>query len=461
MFDTSRGLECGPNLTRGAELEHQQRLQAQEAQNSPDHVRVAQQPIEGGQQGALSGDELRKEAFAKYAFYSPFKELHSDLSRRLEYINILAIIRAYHSCDRFDLIKHGYDWTESFKILVTILQKVVEELHTSFIRVVELGFLAVENGLHDLAQLLFSRLLHPLDEHQVLYDDSKRKSLLRIARYLQERQLECEAARVFERITRIHDLPKILHDIDPRDLLAKSFTALEDLASPVLRDLWQKVYGSGQAPQNCNLPAWHRAARQHSCELADAVLMVPASHHLYGDLLGQGMLHFAAAMGSRSMVEAALRANGPIDSRDKFSRTALMVAAANGYSNVCSRLLECHADPQSRDCLCRTVLEIAAAQCHLEVVEVLVNGGARVNPRVAGVNTPILAAIGSHNQERDNVGVIRYLLYQGADVHFIPPGGTNNAIGAAGQKGLAALATEMLQLQPPNPSIWAPGFLDG
>lgn len=341
-----------------------------------------------------------------------------------------------------------------------MLQKIVGELHTSFIRVVELGFVAVDRGLQDLAQLLFSRLLHPLDEYEVLYDDAKRTSLLRIARYLQEHQLECEAARVFERISRIRDLPTYLLDTDPQELLAKSFISMEKLTSPLLLELWHKTYGTWEAHSNHNLPAWHRAARQQVCGLASTVQTFSADQHLQCDMLGQGMLHIAAATGSTSMVEAALSTNGDIDSRDNFGRTALIIAAADGHADICSRLLACHADAEARDCCNRTVLEIAATCGHLDAVKVLVAGGALVNPNFVDLSTPILAALDSHNQERDNLGVIRYLLHEGANVYTIPFRGMHNAISAAEEKGLIALAAEMRLLQPRNSHIWAPGFLN-
>lgn len=60
---SSNDLECGPNLTKSAEQEHQQRLR--NTQITPNRTVATPQAGEEAEQGGMSVDQLRQEAFAK------------------------------------------------------------------------------------------------------------------------------------------------------------------------------------------------------------------------------------------------------------------------------------------------------------------------------------------------------------------------------------------------------------
>ena len=380
------------------------------------------------------------------------------LDSSLEYSRVCVDIKGYYGYDRLHLSQQGLCSNEPYKDFNLIIEMVTEELHSSFIDVVERAFCAADRGLHDLTQLLLSRVLHALDDDPGLYDDRKRQSLLGIARYFQDREQGWEAERVLERVTWLQHLPASPPDDDVHHLLANSYGKRAGLASQVLRNMWQKGFGSRSVPPNCTLPSWHRAVRRGYPRIAGVISELDGMGLSQCDLLNQQALHIAASIGDINLLDSCLKAGVAVDARDAFSRTALMLAAAHGHIEICSHLRDRHANLENRDRLYRTALEIAAHGGHLILVQKFITWGLPVNPDIIKTFSPLIAAIEGHNEGRDNTQVVLYLVDAGADVHITRGADKKNAVFLAQEKGLVGVVGEMLRRYPQNPYTYQWNF---
>ncbi|NXB47734.1 ANKE1 protein, partial [Leucopsar rothschildi] len=101
----------------------------------------------------------------------------------------------------------------------------------------------------------------------------------------------------------------------------------------------------------------------------------------------------------------------PVDIKDKYYKTPLMVACASGNIVLVEFLLEKGADVNATDNFLWTPLHHACYNGHLDIAEVLVKAGAAVNAPAIGNATPLMRAI-----EACRLDMVYFLITAGADV---------------------------------------------
>lgn len=89
-----------------------------------------------------------------------------------------------------------------------------------------------------------------------------------------------------------------------------------------------------------------------------------------------GAIHFAAARGKGSIVQALLDDGAPVDTRNAAGQTALHCASRNGHYDVVKQLLEKPADVNAKDENDQTALHGAAGHGYETVVRILLDSGA-------------------------------------------------------------------------------------
>ncbi|XP_053830756.1 ankyrin repeat and EF-hand domain-containing protein 1 isoform X2 [Vidua macroura] len=108
----------------------------------------------------------------------------------------------------------------------------------------------------------------------------------------------------------------------------------------------------------------------------------------------------------------------PVDIKDKYYKTPLMVACASGNIVLVEFLLEKGADVNATDNFLWTPLHHACYNGHLDIAEVLVKAGAAVNAPAIGDATPLMRAI-----EACRLDMVYFLITAGADVQAINSNG--------------------------------------
>ncbi|NXP57440.1 ANKE1 protein, partial [Chloropsis cyanopogon] len=101
----------------------------------------------------------------------------------------------------------------------------------------------------------------------------------------------------------------------------------------------------------------------------------------------------------------------PVDIKDKYYKTPLMVACASGNIVLVEFLLEKGADVNATDNFLWTPLHHACYNGHLDIAELLVRAGAAVNAPAIGDATPLMRAI-----EACRLDMVYFLITAGADV---------------------------------------------
>jgi ankyrin repeat protein len=132
-------------------------------------------------------------------------------------------------------------------------------------------------------------------------------------------------------------------------------------------------------------------------------------------------LMHAAAAGRVDEVSKLLRAGANVNEKiPELGLTALMLAAGRGHLEVVKLLLKAGADPNAAGGVAHvgfyTPLTMAMErrnQNRLEVIDALIGGGARLNPRVPFPQSPLGAAV-----EKNDIEMIRALLKRGSDVNW-------------------------------------------
>ena len=119
----------------------------------------------------------------------------------------------------------------------------------------------------------------------------------------------------------------------------------------------------------------------------------------------------AARRGDYNTLTNAFLKGLPVDTRDRYYKTALMVACSNGDINIAKFLLDCGADVNAKDNFKWTALHHACISGKLDVVEMLLENGADLNPIALGGATPLMKAI-----QTSRVELVQYLIDKGAKV---------------------------------------------
>ena len=122
-------------------------------------------------------------------------------------------------------------------------------------------------------------------------------------------------------------------------------------------------------------------------------------------------LNHAARNGDLHTLLDAFKRGLPVDIRDKYYKTPLMVAASRGDLHTCQFLLSCNADVNAYDNFKWTALHHASHAGQLDVVKLLVESGADLNALTLTQATPFMRAV-----ESASYPVVEYLLQKGAKI---------------------------------------------
>jgi ankyrin repeat protein len=122
-------------------------------------------------------------------------------------------------------------------------------------------------------------------------------------------------------------------------------------------------------------------------------------------------INHAARNGDLHTLLDAFKRGLPVDIRDKYYKTPLMVAASRGDLHTCQFLLSCNADVNAYDNFKWTALHHASHAGQLDVVKLLVESGADLNALTLTQATPFMRAV-----ESASYPVVEYLLQKGAKI---------------------------------------------
>ncbi|XP_005525496.1 PREDICTED: ankyrin repeat and EF-hand domain-containing protein 1 [Pseudopodoces humilis] len=122
-------------------------------------------------------------------------------------------------------------------------------------------------------------------------------------------------------------------------------------------------------------------------------------------------INYLVREGDFVSLQKAFDEDVPVDIKDKYYKTPLMVACASGNIVLVEFLLEKGADVNATDNFLWTPLHHACYNGHLDIAEVLVKAGASVNAPAIGSATPLMRAI-----EACRLDMVYFLITAGADV---------------------------------------------
>jgi ankyrin repeat protein len=156
----------------------------------------------------------------------------------------------------------------------------------------------------------------------------------------------------------------------------------------------------------------------------------------------QTPLMYAVMQGDAALVKVLLSKGARLDLQNKENETALSLAKKNGLEYI-AQLLE-KPDRVSKEALKQVVstgnhLFVAVKQGHINQVKTLINGGADVDLRAPGGDTPLIVAADENKLE-----IVRLLLHLGADVNAIN-GANDTALIRASIKGHTSVVKELLK----------------
>ncbi len=147
----------------------------------------------------------------------------------------------------------------------------------------------------------------------------------------------------------------------------------------------------------------------------------PEAVRVYDDD-GFTLLHLAAREGREEILGFLLEKGAPVSARSRDGEGAMPLhqAAARGYRGCVELLLANGADINAMDRHISdghrfrrfTALCFAVHNGHYELVELLINRGAEVNPTVKVTHTPLYIAV-----RKENLKMARLLIEKGADVN--------------------------------------------
>ena len=276
------------------------------------------------------------------------------------------------------------------------------------------GYEADEREQVDKATWIYQLLLRELDAIE-LPDGRKISLLLKISRFYQRTNFHVESERTLEKVASLRG--QTSHPLSTEEFIphAKSLEKTSMAATDAYTKLPQHELPMELHGDPC--PALHRAFQQGSSSLRTATLLAAKDRPPPVDILGQSIIHAAALVGDSDLIKQ-LRQAFPtiaIDHRDSCRRTPLSLAATSDHLHACETLLEYGADKNARNIAYHSVVELAARCGHLDIVKLLCNHGADIEPtHMEGTSTALQAAA-----EAGHIEVVQYLLSdQGADMFF-------------------------------------------
>ncbi|NXP28293.1 ANKE1 protein, partial [Scytalopus superciliaris] len=124
-------------------------------------------------------------------------------------------------------------------------------------------------------------------------------------------------------------------------------------------------------------------------------------------------INYLVRAGDVVSLQKAFEEGVPVDIKDKYYKTPLMVTCANGNIVLVKYLLEKGADVNMTDSFLWTPLHHACSNGHLDIAELLVKAGAAVNALGIGNTTPLMRAI-----EASRLDIVYFLITAGADIQI-------------------------------------------
>lgn len=205
--------------------------------------------------------------------------------------------------------------------------------------------------------------------------------------------------------------------------------------------VYKPLIDSGLASEGTPLIKAASEGHREVCE----ILLKAGANPLESTTWGKNALHLAAERGKTETVKLFITNKTLLESKEFFTKTALLLAAENGHREVCEILLKAGADPSttvergSSDENGHNAMHLAAKNGKTEVVQLLLAYKHLINAKTKrGNKTPLmLAAIDGH------VTVCEVLLKAGADRNI-----TDGILfgSTALDMATAANKTEVLQL---------------
>ncbi|XP_027509666.1 ankyrin repeat and EF-hand domain-containing protein 1 isoform X1 [Corapipo altera] len=131
-------------------------------------------------------------------------------------------------------------------------------------------------------------------------------------------------------------------------------------------------------------------------------------------------INYLVRAGDIVSLQKAFEEGVPVDIKDKYYKTPLMVACASGNVVLVELLLEKGADVNMTDNFLWTPLHHACSNGHLDIAELLVKAGAAVDALGIGNTTPLMRAI-----EACRLDIVYFLITAGANIQITNSNGKN------------------------------------
>ena len=299
------------------------------------------------------------------------------------------------------------------------LASIKHDFQQSFIDLCRMSFEAHHSGFDDMCRWLSYALLVALEKFSLLLNARWQDPLLRIAKLFKTLGHQWEYEHILELMSRAHIITADPIAQSSCLLLAQSLPQTSSSIGRVLRRIWSRTSLNEDAPKDLQLPALHRAAKM----MNETVISMVFGQR--PDLEPQPLGEDANELMNESMEM--------VSSRDLWDQTPMMVAASYGRYECCKALSDRGADPNSIDGHWHTPLEMASRNGHIDVVKLLVELKAELDPKYQCCNSsPLQAAI---DRDQYNNELVIFLLSQGPDVHVPRPGDSKSALELAGENG--------------------------
>ncbi|NWV19921.1 ANKE1 protein, partial [Origma solitaria] len=174
------------------------------------------------------------------------------------------------------------------------------------------------------------------------------------------------------------------------------------------RPLWEDGFPTYMVEAVPDIPEEQRFKRDHQSAhpvLDDRAWYVDEPRKTYMDI------NYLVRAGDYVSLQKAFDEGVPVDIKDKYYKTPLMIACASGNIVLVQFLLEKGADVNATDNFLWTPLHHACYNGHLDIAEMLVKAGAAVDAPAIGSATPLMRAV-----EACRLDMVYFLITAGADI---------------------------------------------
>ena len=318
----------------------------------------------------------------------------------------------------------------------------ISEARSLFVDIFRKGQQLHNDSKNKDASIIVLKLVIALQGYPELCDDTIIGALGMMAEFFKDTGDTQRYEWVLEKTSSIYNASKHLYIKDPCEALVDCLSKSSRKADEFLLELFKNNLMDDGA-RKVVIPAIPLAQRAALCSNAKISKLVAASsesmEHPAPGLFNLEALHLAAASGREDTLNDLLHKRAPVDDKDLHNHTPLYMAALKGHKGCCEALLGWGANPNEKDAHGTSILEVAVKGGHFEVVKLLVEANADLNPTRPCPCTPSLlkAAIKS---PKSALEIVTYLLKKGAIVD-------KTAIDLVMEKGLGVLAQTMLQFQ--------------